>query len=64
MPDTPAQRNAKNKWNRNNLATVSCRVPKDKAAAFKEACAKLGTVPNQVLKQTIEETIKKAEDQA
>ena len=60
MTITQAQKNAKNKWDRNNLTTISCRVTKLKATQFKEACCKLETIPNRVLLKAIDETIKKA----
>ena len=63
MP-TQAQKNARDKWDKQNMTSVTCKVTKEKAAQFREACAKLDTVPNQVLKKAIDETIKKAEDQA
>lgn len=53
-------RTAQKKWDRENMTVVGCRITKAKAQEFKEACAALGLVPNQVIKQAIEETIKKA----
>ena len=58
-----AQKLASKKWSKENMATLGCKVTKVKAAQFKEACQKLGTVPNQVLLQAVDETIKKAECQ-
>ncbi len=53
-------RTAQKKWDRENMTVVGCRITKAKAQEFKEACAALGLVPNQVIRQAIEETIKKA----
>lgn len=53
-------RTAQKKWDRENMTVVGCRITKEKAREFKEACAALGLVPNQVIKKAIEETIKKA----
>ena len=53
-------RAAQKKWDRENMTVVGCRITKAKAQEFKEACAALGLVPNQVIRQAIEETIKKA----
>ena len=53
-------RTAQKKWDRENMTVVGCRITKAKAQEFKEACAALGMVPNQVIKKAIEETIKKA----
>lgn len=51
---------AKAKWDRENLTVVGCRITKTKAEQFRAACHKLGLVPNQVLKQAVENTIQKA----
>ena len=53
-------RSAQKKWDKANMTVVGCRITKTKAQEFKDACAALGIVPNQVIKQAIEETIKKA----
>lgn len=53
-------RTAQKRWDRENMTVVGCRITKEKAREFKEACAALGLVPNQVIKKAIEETIKKA----
>ena len=55
-----ARKRANKKWDKENMTIIGCRVTKAKAQEFKAACAALGLVPNQILKQTIEETIKKA----
>ena len=57
---TEARKKANVKWDKENMTVVGCRITKTKAQEFKDACAALGVVPNQVIKQAIEETIKKA----
>ena len=55
-----ARKRANKKWDKENMTVIGCKVTKEKAQAFKNACAALGEVPNQILKKTIEDTIKKA----
>ena len=63
MSISESRKNANRKWDKENMTQVACRLTKKKAALFKEACQKMGTVPNRVLLNAIDETIKKAEDQ-
>lgn len=58
-----AQKTASRKWAKENMTTLGCKVTKVKAEQFKEACRQLNTVPNQVLLQAVNDTIKQAEDQ-
>lgn len=60
MPISDAQKVASAKWDRQNMTTIGCRITKQKAAQFKEACQKLDTVPNRVLLKAIDDTIEKA----
>lgn len=53
-------RSAQKKWDKANMTVVGCRITKAKAQEFRDACAALGLVPNQILKQAVDETIKKA----
>ena len=55
-----ARKRANKKWDKENMTIIGCRVTKAKAQEFKAARAALGEVPNQILKKTIEDTIKKA----
>ena len=57
-----ARKRANQKWDRQNMTVIGCKVTKEKAQAFKEACAALGTIPNRVLMDLIDQTIKKAGD--
>lgn len=56
-----ARKRANQKWDRQNMTVIGCKVTKEKAQAFREACAALGAVPNRLLMQVITETIEKAE---
>ena len=61
MSVTESQRRAIQKWDKEHMTVISCKITKEKAAAFKAACAKLGTNPNAVFSKAADETIKKAE---
>lgn len=57
---TEARRRATNKWAKENMTVVGCKVTKEKAQLFRESCAALGTVPNQILLQAVNNTIAEA----
>ena len=59
MP-SDAQKAYRNKWDRANMKVIGCKVTREKADLFKQACDFLGTTMNAVLAQAIEETIKRA----
>lgn len=50
---TEGTRLAKNKWSREHMGTVSCRVDKETKEKFISVCRKNGRVPNEVLKNFI-----------
>ena len=58
---TEAQKKANKKWDSQNMTVLGCKVTKDKAQAFKDACAALGVVPNRILMKAIEDIIAKAD---
>lgn len=62
MPISQAQKVARNKWDRENMTQIGCRLTKEKAAKFKEACRLLDTVPNRVLLKAVDDTIAAAEE--
>lgn len=41
------------KWDKENMATLGCRVKKDEAAAFKDYAASKGKTANTVLKEYV-----------
>lgn len=49
------QKKARNKWDSNNMSVLGCKLRKDEAEAFKEACQKKGTTPNAIFRQAIAE---------
>ena len=56
-----SQKKAAAKWDKENMTTMTCRVTKTKAGAFKGACAVLDTRPNRVFQEAIDRTIAEAE---
>ena len=53
-----AQKKANAKWDKAHLMILGCKVRKDFAAQFREACTAAGTTPNAVLKQAAEQFLK------
>ena len=57
-----AQKAARNKWDRENMAVITCKITKAKAERFLASCTIMGTTRNAVLAKAIDDFIKKAED--
>lgn len=53
-------REAQKRWDKDNMVTITCRVTKAKAEAFKTACDSLGTTRNAVLIKAIDRTIEES----
>ena len=52
---TRAKRATNNKWDAANMTVLGCKVKRDEADAFREACRMAGTSPNAVFKAAIDE---------
>lgn len=50
-------------WSKKNMGRISAQYRKDFVEQFKVACKKLGITQSEVIRQAMEETIKKAEEQ-
>ena len=48
MTMTPAQKKARNNYQKKNMTVLGCKMRKDKAETFKAACKSAGTTPNAV----------------
>lgn len=59
MAVSESQKRAADKYNREHMATLGCKVKKEEAAAFKEHCAQQGKTSNTVLKEFVLETIER-----
>jgi len=57
MPVSDAQKRASNKYIKDNMATLSCKVKKDEASTFKDYAAKQGKTSNTVLKDYVMQCI-------
>ena len=61
MAVSEAQKRAADKYNREHMTTLGCKVKKEEATAFMELCACRGKTSNTVLKEFVLETIKQDE---
>ena len=50
MALTDAKRRANNKYSKENMATLGCKMRKDYAEEFKAACRMAGKTPNAIFK--------------
>jgi len=53
MAPTDAQKRASAKYQKENIASLACRVKKEDAEKFKEYCAALGKTSNAVLREYV-----------
>ena len=58
MPISEAKKRANVKWNAANMTKLSCGVTKEKAAAFKAACAAAGTNVNAVILRAVDDYLR------
>ena len=58
MSISDAKRRANNKWTAANMTVLGCKVRKDRADAFKAACAAAGTSVNAVFASAMDEFMK------
>lgn len=56
---TDAQRRAQNKYDAANMTVLGCKVRRDEAEAFKEACRAAGTTPNAVFRDAMQRFMEK-----
>lgn len=60
MP-SEAQKNSRNKWDKQNMATLGCKVKKEQAEKFKNYAANKGTTANALLKDFVLDKISEKE---
>lgn len=53
MAPTEAQKRASAKYQKENIASLACRVRKEEAEAFKAYCANIGKTSNAVLREYV-----------
>lgn len=52
---TSAQKRARNKWDAENMAVLSCKLKREIAETFKAAAKANGATPNELIRGWIEE---------
>ena len=57
---TDSLRKATNKWQRDNMTVISCKVKNELACEFKTAVERNGTTQNAVLRAAMQEYLKQA----
>lgn len=53
MAVSESQKKASIKWDKENMATLGCKVKRDQAEKFKEKCRANNTTANEVLKECV-----------
>lgn len=53
MAPSESQKRASQKWDRENMTVLGCKVKKDQAEAFKTYCADRGKTSNAVLRDYV-----------
>ena len=61
LAPSEAQKRASAKYQRENIASLACRVKKDQAEKFKAYCASLGKTSNAVLRDYVLDCIDEKE---
>ena len=61
MAPSDAQKKASAKYQKENIASLACRVRKDQADKFKEYCAEKGKTSNAVLREYVLDCISEKE---
>ena len=61
MPPSEAQKRAADKYNREHMSTLGCKVTKEQAQAFKEYCQSKDSTANKMLRDYVLNCISEAE---
>jgi len=62
-PKTPeSKRKANDKWDKENMATLGCKVKKNEAANFKDYAARRGKTSNTMLREYVIDCISTGQD--
>jgi len=57
MAVSKAKRAANNKWDRENMKVIACKIKKERGELFRELCERDGKTANAVLTELIEQYI-------
>ena len=63
MAPSEAQKKASAKYQKENIASLACRVKKEQAEKFKAYCAEQGKTSNAVLREYVLDCIKDEENE-
>lgn len=58
MAVSEARKKANDKWDKANMAYVTCKVKKEQAEQFRDYCERIGKTPNAVIKEYVISCIK------
>lgn len=61
MAPSDAQKKASAKYQKENIASLACRVKKDQAEQFKQYCSEKGKTTNAVLREYVLQCIESAD---
>lgn len=64
MAPSDAQKRAAAKYQRENIASLACRVKKEQADKFKAYCADIGKTSNAVLREYVLDCISETDTEA
>ena len=62
MAPSDAQKRSSAKYQRENIASLACRVKKDQAEKFKAYCAEIGKTSNAVLRDYVLDCIEEKQN--
>lgn len=54
---TKAKRASNNRWDKENMSVLTCKMRNETAASFRAACKLVGTTPNAVFRAAAEDLI-------
>lgn len=63
MTVSPKKRASNNKWDKENMTMIGCRVRKTYAQQIKERCKKYNVAPATILRKAIDDFMKSTEGQ-
>lgn len=56
---TKAKRASNNRWDKENMSVLTCKMRNETAASFRAACKLAGTTPNAVFRAAAEDLIER-----
>lgn len=56
---TKAKRASNNRWDKENMSVLTCKMRNETAASFRAACKLVGTTPNAVFRAAAEDLIER-----